>query len=63
MDLSDDFINDFDVDDFDVEPPEEKNRLPLIVAGVVIILLCCCCVFLWAGWTYGDLLLENLGLI
>ena len=63
MDLSDDFINDFDSNDFDPEPSQEKNRLPLIIGVAVIIILCCCSSFLYAGWTFGDRVLELLGII
>ena len=60
MDLSDDFINDFDSNDFDPASPEGKNRTPLIIGAVVIVVLCCCCSTLYAGWTFGDAVLEFL---
>lgn len=58
MDLSDDFINDFDSNDFDPEPSQGKNRTPLIIGGVVVVIFCCCCSFLYAGWTFGDAVLD-----
>jgi hypothetical protein len=63
MDLSDDFINDFDSNDFDPEPSEGKNRTRLIIGAVAIVLLCCCSSFLYAGWTFGDRVLELLGIL
>ena len=64
MDLSDDFINDFDSNDFDdPEPPEGKNRTRLIIIAAAFIIFCCCCGLLYAGWMLGDRVLEALGLL
>lgn len=45
-----------------LEEPKKKNNTTLIVIIVVVVLLiCCCCSAIgWLGWTYGDLVLQQL---
>jgi hypothetical protein len=53
--MNEDFIS--------VEEPQPtgSNRTIIIIAVVAVVVLCCCCLTLYAAWTYGDLILENLG--
>ena len=45
-----------------VEPPKKDNK-GLIIGVVVALVLCCCCVvFLGLGWTFGDQIVQSLGL-
>ena len=61
MDLSDDFINDFDSEDFDPDPSPGKSRMPLIIGAAAFIILCCCCGSLYIFYQYiGDPLVELL---
>lgn len=43
-------------------PPRNKTQTWLIII-VVLVLLCCCCALVAAGlaWTYGDAVMEWLG--
>lgn len=47
------------------QPPVKKNNTTIIIIVVVALLLLCCCagVAIWALWTYGDLIMEQLGLL
>ena len=42
------------------EPKKKNNTTIIIIAVVAVVLICCCCVGLWAAWTYGDQILQNL---
>ena len=54
--MADDFGTPFE------EPPKKNNTTLIIVIVVVLLLVCCCCVALgYAGWTYGDQILMELG--
>ena len=46
-----------------VPPVEEKKKTNVwLIVGIVAIVLCCClAVFLWAGWNFGDQVLQALG--
>lgn len=50
-------MNDFQEE---AQPADNKRNIILIVA-VVVVLLCCCCGIGYALWTYGDTILETLG--
>jgi len=42
--------------------PKKTNKT-LIIAVVVVLVLCCCCVAIGAlGWTFGDQIIEALGM-
>jgi len=47
------------------QPPVKKNNTTIIIIVVVALLLLCCCAgaAVWALWTYGDLIMEELGLL
>ncbi len=45
--------------------PEEqpkKSNTALIIGIVVVVLLCCCCVVGGLAWTYGDAIVQSLGM-
>ncbi len=44
-----------------LEPPK-KNNTPLIIGAVVVVVLCCCCLFAVLAYTYGDQVMQALGL-
>jgi hypothetical protein len=49
--------------DFEEAVPEKKpNRTVIIVASVVLVLCCCCVAGGWALWTFGDQLVNALGM-
>lgn len=55
--MNDDFIS--------VEEPQpagSSNRTIIIIAVVVLVVLCCCCLTLYGAWTYGDMILDSLGI-
>jgi hypothetical protein len=42
------------------EEPKKKNTTLIVIIVAVLLLICCCCAgILWAGWTYGDMLLQS----
>jgi flagellar basal body-associated protein FliL len=42
------------------EQPKKKNTTLIVIIVVVLLLFCCCCVgIIWAGWTFGDVFLQN----
>ena len=43
------------------QPTGTSNRTIIIIAVVAVVILCCCCLAFYAAWTYGDLLLDYLG--
>jgi hypothetical protein len=44
-----------------VEAP--KSNRNLIIGVVVALVLCCCCaILLGLGWTFGDQIIQSLGL-
>jgi hypothetical protein len=46
-----------------VEAPSGRNSTPIIIAVVVLVVLCCCCVLFAGGlaWSFGDGLMNYLG--
>jgi hypothetical protein len=44
-----------------VETPK-SNKTLIIVVVVVLVLCCCCAVTLGLGWTFGDAIIEALGM-
>lgn len=46
------------------EPPKNNTTRNVIfaVVGVALFLCCCCVVFLSLAWTYGDQILNSLGI-
>ena len=44
------------------EPPKKKNTTLIIVLVVLAVLLCCCCTSIYLVWTYGDSILQALGI-
>ena len=46
-----------------VNAPKKNNNV-LIIVIIVLIVLCCCCVVAggWGAWTFGDAVMEFLGL-
>ena len=45
-----------------VPPPEKKKNNTLLIIGIVAIVLCCCVIaFGFAAWTYGDQVMNALG--
>ncbi len=47
------------------QPPAKKNNTTIIIIVVVVLLLLCCCAgaAIWALWTYGDQIMQELGLL
>jgi len=46
--------------------PQKNNRnrnIILAVVGVSLLLCCCCVVVLGLAWTYGDQILNSLGIV
>lgn len=45
-------------------PPEApKSNKTIIIVVVVVLVLCCCCLAVGAlGWTFGDAIIEALGM-
>ncbi len=44
-------------------PEAPKSNKTLIIVVVVVLVLCCCCLAIGAlGWTFGDQIIEALGL-
>ncbi len=44
-----------------VEP--KKTNKTLIIAVVVVLVLCCCCLVIGGlGWSFGDQIIEALGI-
>lgn len=43
-------------------PPKNKTQTWLIII-IVLVVLCCCCALVsgWLAWTYGDAVMEWLG--
>jgi flagellar basal body-associated protein FliL len=42
--------------------PVKRSNTTLIIIIIVLLVLCCCCVVGgWAAWTYGDAVMESLG--
>lgn len=42
--------------------PQKKNTTVIIIAVVAVVVLCCCCALLVGGYTFGDQILEALGI-
>ncbi len=42
------------------EAPKKSNT-GLIIGAVVAVLLCCCCLSLFLLYTYGDQIMQSLG--
>lgn len=59
MNLTEDNGADFITDQ---QPPSDNRRKIIIAAAAAVVILCCCCGFLYAGWTFGDQVIEALGL-
>jgi hypothetical protein len=57
MDMNDDFIS-----TEEPQPTGSSNRNVIIIAVVAIVVLCCCCGILYAGWYFGDYVLDWLGI-
>jgi hypothetical protein len=45
-----------------VETPKKTNKTLIIVVVVVLVLCCCCAVIGGLGWTFGDQIVNSLGL-
>lgn len=45
-----------------VEQPKNSNRTMIIIGVVVVVLLCCCCIGVGLAWTYGDQVIQALGI-
>ncbi len=41
--------------------PKKRNTTWIIIAVVVLVLCCCCALTLYLGYTYGDQILQQLG--
>jgi hypothetical protein len=45
------------------EEPRKRNSTVVVIVVVVLVLLCCCCLaMIWAGWTFGDAILQSMGI-
>lgn len=42
--------------------PKKKNTTWIIIAVVVVVLCCCCAAAGYLAWTYGDQILNQIGI-
>jgi len=45
-----------------LEEPKKNNKTLIIVIAVVVVLCCCCAAFVALGWTFGDQIMNSLGI-
>lgn len=45
-----------------MNPAPKKNNTTLIIVIVAVVVLCCCCAIGVLGWSYGDTIVQSLGL-
>jgi hypothetical protein len=44
------------------EPKKKSNTTLIIVIVVVLVLICCCCALAILGYSFGDAILQSLGI-
>lgn len=48
--------------DFEEAKPEKDNKKTIIIVAVAAVVLCCCCAVIALGWTFGDQIVNALGM-
>jgi hypothetical protein len=46
-----------------VDVPKKRSNTALIIIIIVLVVLCCCCLAIGSiGWSFGDSILNSLGI-